>query len=67
MGKSKKVKVSKGETSQPKLGLAEQIECERTARPKSKQKIRLRTDEEEEVSLFFVALELSCLCPTSIK
>lgn len=48
MGKSKKVKVSKGETSQPKLGLAEQIECERTARPKSKQKIRLRTDEEEE-------------------
>lgn len=51
MGKAKKVKASKGETNQPKLGLAEQIELEKAVRPKSRQKLRLRADEEEEVCI----------------
>jgi len=54
MGKAKKVKVSKGETQRPKLSLADQIENE--VKPKNRQKIRLRNDEEEEVSFYIVSL-----------
>ncbi|XP_012221311.1 bystin [Linepithema humile] len=48
MGKAKKVKVSKGETKDSKIGLAEQIESEKVAKPKNRQKVRQRADEEEE-------------------
>ncbi|XP_020296825.1 bystin [Pseudomyrmex gracilis] len=47
MGKAKKTKVSKGET---KIGLAEQIESDKTVKPKNRQKIRFRADEEEYVA-----------------
>ncbi|XP_014472925.1 PREDICTED: bystin [Dinoponera quadriceps] len=45
MGKAKKVKVSKGEA---KVGLAEQIEIEKTTKSKNRQKVRHRTEEDEE-------------------
>ncbi|XP_001605626.2 bystin [Nasonia vitripennis] len=48
MGKAKKVKVSKGETSLPKVGLAEQIEEGQFAKPKNRQKLRFRNDDDEE-------------------
>ncbi|XP_031825525.1 bystin [Nomia melanderi] len=47
MGKSKKLKVSKGETKHPKVGLADQIEEEKTAKLKNRNKIRIRNDEDE--------------------
>lgn len=47
MGKAKKTKVSKGETKEPKIGLAEQLELDKTVKPKNRQKIRFRADEEE--------------------
>ena len=48
MGKAKRVKVSKGETKQQKVPLAEQIEDEKTLKSKSRNKIKIRTDEDEE-------------------
>lgn len=48
MGKAKKVKVSTSEKS--KVGLADEIELAKTVRSKNRQKVRLRADEEEEVS-----------------
>ncbi|EFN89984.1 bystin [Harpegnathos saltator] len=45
MGKAKKVKVSKGGT---KISLADEIELEKTIKSKSRQKIRHRTEEDEE-------------------
>jgi len=53
MGKAKKMKVAKGKTQQPKLSLIDQIENEK--KPKNRQKIRLRTDEEEEVSFYTIS------------
>lgn len=50
MGKAKKVKVSKGETKQQKVPLAEQIEDEKTLKSKNRNKIKIRTDEDEEVT-----------------
>ncbi|KAG5320256.1 BYST protein, partial [Pseudoatta argentina] len=50
MGKAKKVKVSKGETKEPKIGLAEQIELEKGVKVKNRQKIRRRADEEEYIA-----------------
>ncbi|KAG5346408.1 BYST protein, partial [Acromyrmex charruanus] len=50
MGKAKKVKVSKGETKEPKIGLAEQIELEKGVKVKNRQKIRRRADEEEYIT-----------------
>jgi len=47
MGKAKKIKVSKGETKEPKIGLADQIEFEKAVKVKNRQKIRHRADEEE--------------------
>ncbi|XP_003700691.1 bystin [Megachile rotundata] len=47
MGKAKKLKVSKGETKPPKVGLANQIEEEKTVKSKNKHKIRIRNDEDE--------------------
>ncbi|KAL0115605.1 hypothetical protein PUN28_010842 [Cardiocondyla obscurior] len=49
MGKAKKTKVSKGETKEPKIGLAEQIELEKTVKLKNRQKTRRRAEEEEYV------------------
>lgn len=40
MGKAKKVKVSKGETKHPKIALGDQIEEEKTVKPKNRHKIR---------------------------
>lgn len=56
MGKAKKIKVSKSET---KIGLADQIELEGTVKPKNRQKIRHRTEEDEEVGfhIFYVILQ----------
>ncbi|XP_076244398.1 bystin [Calliopsis andreniformis] len=48
MGKAKKVKVSKGETKQQKVPLADQIEDEKTVKSKNRHKIRTRHDEDEE-------------------
>ncbi|XP_032664979.1 bystin [Odontomachus brunneus] len=45
MVKAKKVKISKGG---PKIGLADQIELEKTVKFKNRQKVRHRTDEDEE-------------------
>ncbi|KYN21974.1 PREDICTED: bystin [Trachymyrmex cornetzi] len=50
MGKAKKVKVSKGETKEPKIGLADQIELEKGVKVKNRQKIRRRADEEEYIA-----------------
>ncbi|XP_012058201.1 PREDICTED: bystin [Atta cephalotes] len=50
MGKAKKVKVSKGETKEPKIGLADQIELEKEVKVKNRQKIRRRADEEEYIA-----------------
>lgn len=47
MGKAKKVKVS-GEKRPPKVGLADQIESDKTVKAKNRQKIRIRNDEDEE-------------------
>lgn len=47
MGKAKKLKVSKGETKLPKVGLANQIEEEKTVKSKNRTKIRVRNDEDE--------------------
>lgn len=54
MGKAKKIKVSKGETKASKISLVEQIESEKITKPKNRQKIRQRIDEEEEVSLLHI-------------
>ena len=51
MGKAKKIKVSKGEKCEPKLGLADQIEEDKTAKMKTRKKVRIRTDEDEEVRI----------------
>ncbi|XP_078036044.1 bystin [Augochlora pura] len=48
MGKARKVKVSKGETKQPKIALGDQIEDEKTVKPKNRHKIRARNDEDEQ-------------------
>ncbi|XP_024890831.1 bystin [Temnothorax curvispinosus] len=48
MGKAKKIKVSKGETKEQKIGLAEQIELEKAVKVKNRQKVRHRADDEEE-------------------
>ncbi|XP_066588479.1 bystin [Prorops nasuta] len=48
MGKAKKLKASKGETSQSKIGLADQIDNDKIAKGKNRTKVRLRTEEEEE-------------------
>lgn len=56
MGKAKKIKVSKGETKEQKIGLAEQIELERTVKSKNRQKVRRRADDTEEVSTYFIVL-----------
>jgi len=59
MGKAKKVKVSKGETKEPKIGLADQIELEKEVKVKNRQKIRRRADEEEvSFSIYFIY----CIC-----
>ncbi|KYQ55024.1 Bystin [Trachymyrmex zeteki] len=50
MGKVKKIKVSKGETKEPKIGLADQIEFEKAVKVKNRQKIRRRADEEEYIA-----------------
>ncbi|XP_076289465.1 bystin [Lasioglossum baleicum] len=47
MGKAKKVKVSKGETKHTKLALGDQIEEEKTVKPKNRHKIRSRDDADE--------------------
>lgn len=47
MGKAKKLKVSKGETKEPKIALADQIELEKAVKLKNRQKVRRRADEEE--------------------
>ncbi|XP_012534195.1 bystin [Monomorium pharaonis] len=49
MGKAKKLKVSKGETKESKIALADQIEQEKTVKLKNRQKVRHRADEEEYV------------------
>lgn len=54
MGKAKKVKVSKGGTKEPKIGLAEQIEFDKTVKPTVRQKVRHRADEEEVSVLIFL-------------
>lgn len=54
MGKAKKVKVSKGETKVSKIGLAEQIEEEKSVKIKSRIKMRNRLDEDEEVRKFVI-------------
>ena len=51
MGKAKKIKVSKKETGQPKIGLADEIEDDKIAKMKNRNKVRIRTDEDEEVSI----------------
>ncbi|XP_077274344.1 bystin [Temnothorax americanus] len=48
MGKAKKIKVSKGETKEQKIGLAEQIELEKAVKVKNRQKVRHRADDKEE-------------------
>ncbi|KAK2580720.1 hypothetical protein KPH14_011348 [Odynerus spinipes] len=48
MGKAKKIKVSAGEKRQPKVGLADQIEGDKTVKAKNRQKIRIRNDDDEE-------------------
>ncbi|XP_014215235.1 bystin [Copidosoma floridanum] len=48
MGKAKKVKVSKGESKPPKISLADQIAEAATLKPKDRQKVRNRKDEDEE-------------------
>lgn len=58
MGKAKKIKVSKGEA---KVGLADQIEHEKTVKSKNRQKSRLRANEVEEVSRFYFCLYYSKL------
>lgn len=60
------MKVSKGESSLPKVGLAEQIEESKSAKSKNRQKIRLRKDEDEEVrnNAFFAFF---CTFPTPSK
>lgn len=50
MGKAKKIKVSKSETKEPKIGLADQIELEKAVKVKNRQKVRRRADEEEYVA-----------------
>lgn len=58
MGKAKKIKVSKGETKEPKIGLAEQIEREKAVKFKNRQKVRRRADDEEEVGfrIYFLSI-----------
>ena len=57
MGKVKKSKVSKGEISLPKVGLAKQIEDDNVAKMKNRNKIRHRTvDDEEVISSFLTFL-----------
>lgn len=51
MGKAKKIKVSKGETKEQKISLADQIEQEKAVKLKNRRKVRHRADDEEEVSL----------------
>lgn len=51
MGKAKKIKVSKGETKEQKISLADQIEQEKAVKLKNRRKVRHRVDDEEEVSL----------------
>lgn len=59
MGKVKKIKVSKGETKEPKIGLADQIEFEKAVKVKNRQKIRRRADEEEvSFNIYFI----HCIC-----
>ncbi|XP_050455426.1 bystin [Cataglyphis hispanica] len=50
MGKAKKIKVSKGGTKEPKIGLAEQIEFDKSVKSTIRQKIRHRADDEEYVA-----------------
>lgn len=47
MGKAKKIKVSKGETKEAKINLADQIELGKAVKVKNRQKVRRRADEEE--------------------
>lgn len=47
MGKAKKIKVSKSETKEAKINLADQIELEKAVKVKNRQKVRRRADEEE--------------------
>lgn len=58
MGKAKKVKPSKGETKLPKVGLADQIEEDKTVKSKNRNKIRIRNDADEEVKFAFYNSEL---------
>lgn len=62
MGKAKKVKVSKGETKESKIALADQIEQEKSVKLKNRQKVRCRADEEE-VS-FHICFALFLLFPS---
>ncbi|XP_035731899.1 bystin-like [Vespa mandarinia] len=48
MGKAKKIKVSAGEKRKTKVGLADQIEAEKSVTAKNRQKIRHRNDDDEE-------------------
>lgn len=47
MGKAKKIKVSKGETKQPKVALADQIEEEKSVKSKNRHKLRIRNDDDD--------------------
>lgn len=54
MGKSKKVKVSKGEASLPNVGLAEQMESSHLAKDRNRHKARfLREEEDDEVRIIY--------------
>ncbi|XP_017759269.1 PREDICTED: bystin [Eufriesea mexicana] len=47
MGKAKKIKISKGETKQPKTALADQIEEEKIVKSKNRQKVRIRNEDDD--------------------
>lgn len=60
MGKAKKIKVSKGDKNLPKVGLADQIEEDKTVKTKSRKKVRIRNDGDEEVRMKFILFIYVC-------
>lgn len=58
MGKAKRIKVSAGEKRKTKVGLADQIEADKSVTAKNRQKIRNRNDDDEEVSSYLLTYYL---------
>ena len=53
MGKAKKIKISRSEMKQPKMALGDQIEEEKIAKSKNRQKNRVRKEDDDKVIFVF--------------